>query len=80
MPFPLWVTRQVRRLELAGRTQSLYHLWFHPQDLLGDVDRALSGLDRILERAATLRRLGTMQTVTMSQLAASLEDSFPPRD
>ena len=80
MPFPLWVTRQVRRLELAGRTQSLYHLWFHPQDLLGDVDRALSGLDRILERAATLRRLGTMRTVTMSQLAASLKDSFPPRD
>jgi hypothetical protein len=80
MPFPLWVTRQVQRLELAGRTRSLYHLWFHPQDLLGDVDRALSGLDRILERAAALRRAGTMRTITMSRLAASLDDSLPPRD
>jgi hypothetical protein len=78
-PFVIWVRRQVQRLELAGRTRSLYHLWFHPQDLLGDVDRALSGLDRILERAAALRRRGTMRTITMSRLAASL-DSLPTPD
>lgn len=73
LPFGSWVDRQIRRLEIAARTRSLYHLWFHPQDLLVDTDLALRGLEQILERAASLRDQGVLQTLTMGQLAASLD-------
>jgi len=72
MPMRLWIRRQLVRLDLAARTRSLYHLWFHPQDLLVEPSLALTGLDRILERAASLREQGRIETVSMGQLATQL--------
>ncbi|HSM01435.1 MAG TPA: hypothetical protein VK960_03190 [Acidimicrobiia bacterium] len=73
MPHSIWISRQIRRLELAARTRSLYHLWFHPEDLLRDTGTAFAGLDRILERVVALRDRGEIETVTMGGLAENLQ-------
>ena len=79
MPVAVWTSRQVRRLDLAARTRSLYHLWLHPEDLLAEPELALSSFERVIERAASLREEGLIRTVAMGQLAAELEGSSPGR-
>jgi hypothetical protein len=63
----------VRRLEQASRHGSLFHLWFHPHNLLADPERALYGLERILQRASDLRAEGRIHNLTMGELARELE-------
>ncbi len=73
LPFRSWVTQQVHRLEQAGRHRSLFHLWFHPHNLIDDPRRAFEGLERILARAGDLRRQGLVDNLTMGELANRLD-------
>jgi peptidoglycan/xylan/chitin deacetylase (PgdA/CDA1 family) len=68
IPMSSWVGQQIRRLEHAARHQSLFHLWFHPHNLLQQPDQALQGLERILRRAARLRDQGRIENLTMGEL------------
>lgn len=73
LPSSLWVSQQVKRLRHAARHKSLYHLWFHPHNLLEDPLPALEALDSILEAASALRDEGVMENLTMSELVGALE-------
>lgn len=72
IPMRSWIGQQVRRLEQAGRHRALFHLWFHPHNLLDEPERAISGLERILRRAAELRERGSVQNLTMGELTQHL--------
>jgi peptidoglycan/xylan/chitin deacetylase (PgdA/CDA1 family) len=73
MPSGLWVSQQVKRLRHAARHKSLYHLWFHPHNLVADPSLALEALDSILEAVSALRDRGLIENLTMSELVDTLE-------
>ena len=74
LPFRSWVTQHVHRLDQASRHRSLFHLWFHPHNLIDDPKKALRGLGRILERVNELRRQERIQNLTMGELALHLDN------
>jgi hypothetical protein len=69
------VTQQIRRLDQASRHRSLFHLWFHPHNLIDDPEQALGGLERILVRASQLSRDGLIENLTMGELTRRLEEN-----
>jgi peptidoglycan/xylan/chitin deacetylase (PgdA/CDA1 family) len=73
LPFRSWITQHIRRLDQASEHRSLFHLWFHPHNLLDNPARALGGLQRILSRVDDLRRSGTIDNMTMGELTRHLE-------
>jgi hypothetical protein len=75
LPFQAWVTQQTRRLDQASRHRSLFHLWFHPHNLIDNPEQALRGLERILSRASGLRGDGRIENLTMGELARRLEEN-----
>jgi len=75
IPMRSWIGQQVRRLDQAARYRSLFHLWFHPHNLLEQPDLALEGLERILRRAARLREQGRIENLTMGELTDALNGS-----
>ena len=73
VPFRSWVTQQVRRLDQASRHRALFHLWFHPHNLIDDPQKALQGLERILKRVDELRRQERIENMTMRELTGRLD-------
>jgi peptidoglycan/xylan/chitin deacetylase (PgdA/CDA1 family) len=74
LPFRSWITQHIHRLDQASRHRSLFHLWFHPHNLIDDPDKALQGLEWILERVDQLRRQEQIENLTMGELALRLDD------
>jgi peptidoglycan/xylan/chitin deacetylase (PgdA/CDA1 family) len=57
-------------LEVAARSRSLYHLWWHPHNFGINTTENLSFLERILEKVAALRDTYGMTCPSMAELAA----------
>lgn len=62
----------IARLRQAARHQSVFHMWFHPHNIVGR-SGALQTLERICAAAARLRDAGRLDVVTMGDLGARLE-------
>jgi peptidoglycan/xylan/chitin deacetylase (PgdA/CDA1 family) len=67
---PLKLRRVLAGLEHAARTGTVYHLWWHPQDLAVDTGPNLDMLDRILERFDDLRHERDMRSMNMGEVVA----------
>jgi hypothetical protein len=67
---PVWlrVLRAKRGLEAAVRKQEIFHLWFHPTDLVCRRDAMMDGLRRIFEHVARLRESGQLVVRAMRDL------------
>lgn len=67
---PVWmrVLRAKRGLDRAVALQRIFHLWFHPTDLVCRKDAMMDGLRRILEHAANLRAAGKLVVRPMCDL------------
>lgn len=72
MPIRGWVAQQRRRLRQASGLNSLYHLWFHPHNLLDDPDQSLEALAELLDESKELRSSGELENLSMSDLADRL--------
>lgn len=70
--YPLKVAQATRRLRQAVTHRGLFHIWFHPHNLQHETDRWFDGLNRLLNRAATLRDEDVLDTLTMAQVAERL--------
>lgn len=57
--------RILRAMEEAGKTQRIFHLWTHPQDLGMDLEENLQGLTAILEHFKRLEKQYGMASLTM---------------
>ncbi len=68
---PVWlrVLRARRGLDAAMAANRIFHLWFHPTDLVVRMDAMLDGLKQILARAADLRDRGKLSVLTMQEIA-----------
>ena len=70
----LWGWQMRRRLTAAARHRGLFHLWFHPHNVVRGGQEYLDVLEGVLERAASLRSRGRLQTLTMGDLARQLDE------
>lgn len=75
--YPLKLAQAKRRLRQAATHRGLFHLWFHPHNVQHEPERWFDGLEQLLERAATLRAVGKLETLTMAQVADRLGPSAP---
>lgn len=66
--------RPIARLRQAARHRSLFHLWFHPHNVIAERG-ALDTLERICAAAARLRDAGRIDVVPMGALTAQLDAS-----
>lgn len=72
LPLGIWRSQQTKRLRHAARHRGLFHLWFHPHNLLDQPDRAFDVLEKILMTAKRLRDEGSLDNLTMGDLARRL--------
>jgi peptidoglycan/xylan/chitin deacetylase (PgdA/CDA1 family) len=73
--------RAKRCIDKAVRTGRLYHMWFHPFDLLTDSDAMFSGLESVFAHARRLREKGLLDVLTMGDYAHRLDrekNGVPP--
>ncbi len=64
--------RAKRCIDKAVRLGQLYHMWFHPFDLLTDSDAMFSGLETVFSYARGLRKEGLLDILTMEDYARRL--------
>lgn len=64
--------RPVVRLRQAARHRSLFHMWFHPHNVIA-TPGALATLDHICAAAARLRDAGRLDVLTMGALTTRLD-------
>jgi hypothetical protein len=60
----------IKRAIMKGE---LYHLWFHPRDLIANPDLAFRCLEKIFSYAHGLREKGLLRILTMDEYARRLE-------
>lgn len=68
----LWIRQVERRLDQAVANRSLFHLWFHPDNLRDQTEAAFEALEHLCRAAAARRDRGDLDLVTMSALAEQL--------
>lgn len=71
----LWMRQMRRRLRHAARHGGLFHVWFHPHNLVRGGRRTLDLFEELLAEAAELRDQGRLETLTMGAYADVLSAS-----
>jgi hypothetical protein len=66
LPASWRVCRAKSGIEDAVRTRRIFHLWFHPTDVVVRMDDMLNGLREIFETVSDLRRRGELQALPMA--------------
>ena len=56
-------------IDAAARTQSVFHLWFHPSNFVHDMERQLKRFELVLRHARKRADSGVIQIMSMDQLA-----------
>jgi hypothetical protein len=78
IPAGLRVARARKGLREAARTNRIFHLWFHPTDLVVRRNAMLDGLRRVFDTASELRAAGRLTVLPMGgviDLIAGRRDS-----
>ena len=72
VPAKARVHRARKGLRRAADTKKIFHLWFHPTDVVVRKDAMLEGLRQILETASELRDAGNLSILNMSDITGLL--------
>lgn len=75
VPMSSRVRKGTRGINRAIRTGGLYHLWFHPADLLTDSDAMFAGLEALFSYARRQQEQGCLEVLTMAEYSRRLEDT-----
>lgn len=65
----LRLKRIITALETAARNGQVFHLWFHPHELAGNIQENLAFLEKILIKYNDLQQTYGMQSLTMAEIA-----------
>jgi len=68
IPVSFRVRRARKGLDAAVQQRRIFHLWFHPTDLAGNVEPMLGGLREVLEYSRGLRDRNQLQILPMGSL------------
>jgi len=72
IPVSLRTARARKGLRAAARERGIFHMWFHPTDLVERRKAMLDGLRRVFETAAEMRAKGELDILSMGALAERL--------
>ncbi len=72
------VNRARKGLLAAAESKKIFHLWFHPTDLVVRKDAMLEGLRQILESACQLRDAGRLEILPLCAIAELLNQRDRP--
>jgi peptidoglycan/xylan/chitin deacetylase (PgdA/CDA1 family) len=75
IPIALRVNKVKKGLRRAVRERQLYHLWFHPFNLVNNTQVWLKGLENIFIEVNRYRDLSLLENLTMGEVAIKLEVS-----
>lgn len=67
---PLRLNRILSSMRKAAQAGEIFHLWWHPEDFVNDVEGNLQFLEKILAEFATLRSRYGMQSLSMAEVGA----------
>jgi peptidoglycan/xylan/chitin deacetylase (PgdA/CDA1 family) len=78
-------TRNVIKMGIAGldraaRQSEVFHLWFHPSDLVHRRSEQLHVLEGILEHASHLAAIGMVQSMTLAEICRQATADLRGRD
>ena len=68
VPLSVRVRRAIKGLERAAAERRIFHLWFHPTNLVDESERMFAGLRSIFERVDRLRRTSQIVVAPMGEL------------
>lgn len=72
IPMSLRVKRCLKGLKSAANEKKIFHLWFHPTNMVDEMEKMFIGLEEILQYASNLREKGKIEFLTMGQICDSL--------
>lgn len=73
IPMSLRVKRCLKGLKNAANEKKIFHLWFHPTNMVDEMEKMFAGLEEILQYASDLREQGRLDFLTMGQICESLD-------
>jgi peptidoglycan/xylan/chitin deacetylase (PgdA/CDA1 family) len=79
IPVERRVRRASRGLDAAARQKKIFHLWFHPTNMVDRMDAMFLGLRAIIEHASVLRASERLEFLPMGSLVPRREVSQTPR-
>jgi peptidoglycan/xylan/chitin deacetylase (PgdA/CDA1 family) len=74
IPMSVRVKRCIKGLERAARRREIFHLWFHPTNMVAEMETMFSGLNEILTHVSQLRKAGVLDVMTMAEVSARFEN------
>jgi hypothetical protein len=69
IPLSSRVLKAKKGIEKAIKENGIFHLWFHPFNLVGNDKKMLKGIEDILKYAKTKEREGKLRIMTMQAIA-----------
>jgi peptidoglycan/xylan/chitin deacetylase (PgdA/CDA1 family) len=69
IPMSLRVRRCLKGLNKAAQTKKIFHLWFHPSNMVDEMETMFAGLREILQHAAKLKKEGRLDFLTMGEIS-----------
>jgi hypothetical protein len=76
IPMSLRVKRAVKGLNAAAKRKEIFHLWFHPTNMVDELEKMFEGLEDILTHAADLQKKGDLEFLTMEQVSNRFTKMF----
>jgi peptidoglycan/xylan/chitin deacetylase (PgdA/CDA1 family) len=73
IPMSLRVKRCIKGLNKAANEKKIFHLWFHPTNMVDEMEKMFAGLEKILQHASDLREQGKIEFLTMGQICEYLD-------
>ena len=73
IPMSWRVKRCLKGLNKAANEKKIFHLWFHPTNMVDEMEKMFAGLEEILQYASNLRGQGKLDFLTMGQICESLD-------
>lgn len=68
IPSRVRANKAIRSIDNAINNSSIFHMWFHPTDLVDDQEKLFSDLECVLEYASKKRRDGKIQFMNMKEI------------
>jgi len=68
IPMSFRVQRAIKGLEAAAQKKRIFHLWFHPGNMVFQKEKMFSGLSAVLEHACALRDKNRLEIRPMRAL------------
>lgn len=68
IPMSLRIKRCIKGLNKAAKEKKIFHLWFHPTNMVDEMEQMFAGLEEILKHATLLRKEKKLAFLTMGEI------------